>query len=111
MRTGLLLPMEWRRIAWNWTTHIYPVRSTTSRSYFRPVWRWLKSGISGKRFVTAIVGGFKVACRVAAALQPSATNARGFHPTGTTGALGAAAVAGILLGLDAEQLSVAIGVA
>jgi 2-methylcitrate dehydratase PrpD len=55
-------------------------------------------GISGKRFVTAIVAGFEVACRVAAALQPSATNARGFHPTGTTGALGAAA-AGTLLGL------------
>src|SRR6516162_7472365 len=68
-------------------------------------------GISGKRFVTAIVPGFEVACRVAAALQPSATNARGFHPTGTTGALGAAAAAGTLLGLDAEQLSVAIGVA
>ena len=68
-------------------------------------------GISGKRFVTAIVAGFEVACRVAAALQPSATNARGFHPTGTTGALGAAAAAATLLGLDAEQLSVAIGVA
>lgn len=68
-------------------------------------------GISGKRFVTAIVAGFEVACRVAAALQPAATNARGFHPTGTTGALGAAAAAGTLLGLDAEQMSVAIGVA
>lgn len=42
------------------------------------------------------------------------TNARGFHPTGTTGALGAAAAAaaaGTLLGLDAQQLSVALGVA
>ena len=68
-------------------------------------------GVSGKRFVAAIVAGFEVACRVAAALQPSATNARGFHPTGTTGALGAAAAAGTLLGLDAEQLGVAIGVA
>lgn len=29
-------------------------------------------GISGKRFVTAIVAGFEVACRVAAALQPEA---------------------------------------
>jgi 2-methylcitrate dehydratase PrpD len=71
-------------------------------------------GASGKRFITAIVAGFEVACRVAAALQPAATNARGFHPTGTTGttgALGAAAAAGTLLGLDTEQLSVAIGVA
>ena len=68
-------------------------------------------GIGGKRFITSIVAGFEVACRVAAALQPAATNARGFHPTGTTGALGAAAAAGTLLGLDAEQMSVAIGVA
>ena len=68
-------------------------------------------GVSGKRFLVAIVAGFEVACRVAAALQPAATNARGFHPTGTTGALGAAAAAGTLLGLKAEQLSVAIGVA
>jgi 2-methylcitrate dehydratase PrpD len=67
--------------------------------------------ISGKRFVTAIVAGFEIACRVAAALQPAATNARGFHPTGTTGALGAATAAGTLLGLDTDQLSVAIGVA
>jgi hypothetical protein len=35
----------------------------------------------------AIVAGFEVACRVAAALQPEARNARGFHTTGTTGAL------------------------
>ncbi len=68
-------------------------------------------GASGKRFIAAIVGGFEVACRVAAALQPAVTNARGFHPTGTTGALGAAAAAGTLLRLDAEQLSVALGVA
>jgi 2-methylcitrate dehydratase PrpD len=68
-------------------------------------------GISGKRFIAAVVAGFEVACRVAAALQPAATNARGFHPTGTTGALGAAAAAGTLLGLDAERLSTALGVA
>jgi 2-methylcitrate dehydratase PrpD len=49
-------------------------------------------GTSGKRFIAAVVAGFEVACRVAAALQPVATDARGFHPTGTTGALGAAAV-------------------
>jgi 2-methylcitrate dehydratase PrpD len=58
-----------------------------------------------------VVAGFEVACRVAAAFQPAATNARGFHPTGTTGTLGAAAAAGTLLGLDAARLSVALGVA
>ena len=44
-------------------------------------------GASGKRFLAAVVAGFEVACRVAAALKPAVTNARGFHPTGTTGAL------------------------
>lgn len=68
-------------------------------------------GISGERFIAAIVAGFEVACRVAAALQPAVTNARGFHPTGTTGALGAAAASATLLGLNAEQTSIAIGVA
>jgi 2-methylcitrate dehydratase PrpD len=68
-------------------------------------------GASGKRFLAAVVAGFEVACRVAAALQPAVTNRRGFHPTGTTGALGAAAAAGTLLGLDATQMTVAFGVA
>jgi 2-methylcitrate dehydratase PrpD len=36
---------------------------------------------------------------------------RGFHPTGTTGALGAAATAATLLGLDAERSAAALGVA
>src|ERR1700722_16420052 len=68
-------------------------------------------GGSGQRFLTAVVAGFEVACRVAAALQPAVTNGRGFHPTGTTGALGAAATAATLLGLDAAQVTVALGVA
>jgi 2-methylcitrate dehydratase PrpD len=68
-------------------------------------------GTSGKRFITAIVAGFEVACRVAAALKPAVTNARGFHPTGTTGALGAAATAATLLGLNAVQTTAALGVA
>jgi 2-methylcitrate dehydratase PrpD len=68
-------------------------------------------GASGKRFITAVVAGFEIACRVAAALRPAVTNARGFHPTGTTGALGAAATAATLLGQDATQVTAALGVA
>src|SRR5262245_5318506 len=44
-------------------------------------------GLGGQRFVEAAVAGFEVACRVARALQPAVTLARGFHPTGTCGAL------------------------
>ena len=68
-------------------------------------------GLGGQRFIEAAVAGFEVACRVSRALQPAVTNARGFHPTGTCGALGAAAAAGKLLGLDAGRMAVAIGIA
>ena len=44
--TGPPLPTAWRRIAWNWMTHSYPVRSTTSPSYFRLVWRLRRSAAS-----------------------------------------------------------------
>jgi 2-methylcitrate dehydratase PrpD len=36
---------------------------------------------------------------------------RGFHSTGTLGAFGAAAAAGLLLGLDEDQMTVALGLA
>src|SRR5215471_13325491 len=65
-------------------------------------------GASGKRFLAAVVAGFEVACRVAAALKPAVTNRRGFHPTGTTGALGAAATAATLLELDERQVTHAL---
>jgi len=68
-------------------------------------------GLSGKRFVEAIVAGFEVACRLAEALQPAVTNARGFHPTGTCGVVGAAAAAGKLLALNETQFTSAIGIA
>jgi 2-methylcitrate dehydratase PrpD len=45
------------------------------------------------------------------ALQPAEHYARGFHPTGTCGAFGAAAAAGLLLGLDAEGVCRALGIA
>src|SRR5262249_44838957 len=37
--------------------------------------------------------------------------ARGFHPTGTCGAFGAAAAAGVLFGLDADAMTAAFGIA
>ena len=36
-------------------------------------------GASGERFLAAVIAGYEVACRVAAALRPAVTNARGFH--------------------------------
>ena len=45
------------------------------------------------------------------ALGPASHYRRGFHPTGTCGAFGAAAAAGLVLGLDAPRLADALGIA
>jgi 2-methylcitrate dehydratase PrpD len=68
-------------------------------------------GGSGAAVLRAAVAGFEVAARLAMALDPAAHYRRGFHPTGTCGAFGAAATAGALLGLDAHALTAALGVA
>jgi 2-methylcitrate dehydratase PrpD len=68
-------------------------------------------GGSGAAVLRAAVAGFEVAARLAMAVDPAAHYRRGFHPTGTCGAFGAAATAGALLGLDASALTAALGVA
>jgi 2-methylcitrate dehydratase PrpD len=45
------------------------------------------------------------------ALDPAAHYRRGFHPTGTCGAFGAAAAAALVLGLDAPGVATALGIA
>lgn len=66
---------------------------------------------SGRAVIEAAVAGWEVACRSAAALRPAVTNARGFHPTGTCGALGAATVGARLLELGGPRTAAAIGIA
>lgn len=66
---------------------------------------------SGDRVLRAAVAGFEMAGRLAMALDPAAHYRRGFHPTGTCGAFGAAVAAGLVLGLDAAQLADAMGIA
>lgn len=65
----------------------------------------------GRTVIEAAVAGWEVACRSAAALRPAVTNARGFHPTGTCGALGAATTAARMLDLDPAGTTAAIGIA
>jgi 2-methylcitrate dehydratase PrpD len=69
------------------------------------------SGAGGELVLRAAVAGYEVAGRLARALDPAAHYRRGFHPTGTCGAFGAAAAAGALLGLDAGTLTSALGIA
>jgi len=65
----------------------------------------------GETLLRAAVAGYEVAARVAMALRPARHYARGYHPTGTCGAFGAAAAAGIVFGLDRRALASALGIA
>lgn len=67
-------------------------------------------GATGAELLAAHVVGFEVAARTALAVHPHHYD-RGFHVTGTAGAIGAAAAAGRILGLDAAQLSHALSTA
>lgn len=64
-----------------------------------------------REFVTAVVIGYEVICRLGNAINIKAHYARGFHPTATCGTFAAAAVAARLLGLAADRTSHALGVA
>lgn len=65
-------------------------------------------GVSGREFLVALAAGYEVAIRAGIALHASY---RDYHGSGSWGALGAAAAAGRLLGLGADQLTHALGIA
>lgn len=67
--------------------------------------QWL--GKSGRDFITAVAAGYEVMLRIGAAITPA--HYAIWHTTGTTGVFGAAAAAGRLLGLNAEQMAWALG--
>jgi 2-methylcitrate dehydratase PrpD len=68
-------------------------------------------GASGAEVLAAAVIGYEVAARLAMALPLAAHAGHGFHSTGTCGVFGAAAVASRLMGLSAEQMLNALGIA
>ncbi len=67
-------------------------------------------GNSGRELITALVAGFEVMYRIGYATKHS-NERRGFHAPGTTGPFGAAVASGVLLGLDAQQMTNALGIA
>jgi 2-methylcitrate dehydratase PrpD len=69
-----------------------------------------RDGSSGRELLDAIVLGVDVACRVGNAIYPDHYD-RGWHITGSTGMLGAAAACARLLRLDARRACMAIGIA
>ncbi|MSP30373.1 MAG: MmgE/PrpD family protein [Acetobacteraceae bacterium] len=66
-------------------------------------------GASGADVLAGIIAGYEITCRVALALPAKAHYDRGYHPTATCGAFGAAAAAGRVFGFSAEQIEGALG--
>ena len=69
------------------------------------------AAVTGKDFISAVVAGYDVIIRLGRALKPKEHYGRGFHPTGTCGAFGGAAVAARLLGLQGNDYTHALGIA
>lgn len=67
-------------------------------------------GLSGRAVIDALVLGIDVSCRVGNTMYPEHYD-RGWHITGSTGMLGAAAGCARLLGLDEHRTAMALGIA
>jgi 2-methylcitrate dehydratase PrpD len=67
-------------------------------------------GASGREVLDALVLGIDVACRIGNAMYPDHYD-RGWHITGSTGTLGAAAACARLLKLDTSLAAMALGIA
>ena len=67
-------------------------------------------GATGRQFIDALVLGVDVECRIGNMIYPEHYD-RGWHITGSTGMLGAAAACARLLGLDANRTAMALGIA
>ncbi len=67
-------------------------------------------GSSGRALIDALVLGIDVSCRIGNAMYPDHYD-RGWHITGSTGTVGAAAACARLLGLGVDQAAMALGIA
>src|SRR3954469_8452038 len=65
---------------------------------------------SGKDLITAFVAGFEAMHRMADT-SPQSSERKGFHAPGLFGVFGGAMTAGRLMGLDAERMTNALGIA
>ena len=68
------------------------------------------TGASGRAVIDALVLGIDVSCRLGNLMYPDHYD-RGWHITGSTGSIGAAAGCARLLGLDPARTAMALGIA
>ncbi len=68
-------------------------------------------GANGREVIAAIIAGYEIICRLGQALGPDDHYERGYHPTATCGAFGAAATASKVMGLNAAEIESALGIA
>lgn len=66
--------------------------------------------LSGQDVLHALILGIEAECRIGNSVYPDHYD-RGWHITGTTGVFGAAVAVGKLLGLDAQRMTWALGIA
>lgn len=65
----------------------------------------------GQTLLAALALGYEISCRVSEACRTPRSYPRSFHPSAVFGYFGSAAAAGHVLGLDAAQMAVALGLA
>ncbi|MEI4472306.1 MmgE/PrpD family protein [Frigidibacter sp. MR17.24] len=68
-------------------------------------------GAPGTAALRGIIAGMEVMTRLGRALVPPRHYAKGYHPTATSGVFGATAAACVAMGLSAEQIENAFGIA
>lgn len=100
------------------TSHVHDFDDTTPSNYIHPtspvasaMFAYASANpVSGRDFVHAFILGYEVVTRIGNATYPAHYQA-GWHSTGSIGVFGAAAAIGRLIGLSAEQMRHALGLA
>lgn len=110
---------EWAALANGTLAHTLELDDCTRESSLHPGVTVIPAALAAAEaadadaatFFEGVVGGYEVAMRVGAALNPGSAYRRGFHPTGVAGVFGAAMAVGRILGLSRPHLVSALGIA
>ena len=100
------------------SSHVFDFDDTHLRTIIHPAGPVASAALAlaehlrcpGRELIDALVLGIDVACRIGNVMYPEHYD-RGWHITGSTGMLGAAAACARLLKLDAERSTMALGIA